>query len=278
MRRNVSDRENNRCCGSLSSEKRSGSSWNGYCSRRGIYRSIALLCLFFIFGSGDVFSQVYADNDKTVILPTPLGYVSDYAGILDEGWEARIRSVCKELEDRTGVEMIVVTMSTIHPMANTQEFASNMYEGWRIGTAQQEKGLLLLASLKEKQAVVVLGRSLLSVITPHQLDQLTERYFLPMFQAGEFGEGMYQATVSLASASGSVKSPLDKKQGSSQVGFWMNMSTALAMLYVLWRFTRPERQHPFRRWKRGEYWSTGQGGFGGNFGGFGGGMGGQGLS
>ena len=57
----------------------------------------------------------------------------------------------------------------------------------------------------------------------------------------------------------------------------MNLIVVVLMFYALWRFTRPERRHPFPRWKRGEYWGTGQGGFGGNFGGFGGGTGGQGL-
>ncbi|NKB82585.1 MAG: hypothetical protein GKS05_11985 [Nitrospirales bacterium] len=244
----------------------------------GFSQSIVFGCLLLVFGCGPFLASTYAYNREAVTLPTPLGYVSDYAEVLEAGWEARIRSVCKELEKATGVEMIVVMMPTIHPMVHAKDFASNMYEGWRIGTAQQERGILVLAALKEKQAVVVLGRALLSVMTPQQLNQLSEQHFLPMFQTHEFGEGIYQAVVTLASVSGSVKPSSEKKPGKSQAGFWMNVSAALAMVYVLWRFTRPERQHPFRRWKRGEYWGTGQGGFRGNFGGFGGGMGGQGLS
>jgi len=58
----------------------------------------------------------------------------------------------------------------------------------------------------------------------------------------------------------------------------MKIAAVVAMVFALWRFTRPERRHPFQRWRRGEYWSTGQGGFGGSLGGFGGGTSGQGLS
>ena len=210
-------------------------------------------------------------------LPTPLGYVSDYAHIFSPQWKSQIRSVCKDLETRTGVEMIVVTLPTIEPARSAEEYASKLYEGWRIGTAQQERGILLLASVKEQQAAVVLGRNLLSVVSPQKLDQITDQHLVPMFRSKAYGEHLYRSSVLLATAAGQTPMVSEKKSGSRWVGFWMNLGVVILMLYILWRFTRPERRHPFQRWRRGEYWGTGQGGFGGNFGGFGGAMGGQGL-
>ena len=50
---------------------------------------------------------------EKVSLPEPLGYVSDHAAIIDPDWKARIRSVCQDLERKTGVEMIVVTVPSL---------------------------------------------------------------------------------------------------------------------------------------------------------------------
>lgn len=208
--------------------------------------------------------------------PTPLGYVSDYGALIDGVWQDRIRGVCKELEDRTGVEMIVVTTASIRPYAHAREYAEKLYEAWRIGAAQQERGILLLAASQERQAVVVLGRNLLSVIGKPQLDLLSQQHLIPMFEHAQYGEALYRTAVGLAS--GNMTNESAEKRRSSSAGFWMNLGVALTMFYVLWRFTRPDRKHPFQRWRRGEYWGTGQGGFGGNFGGFGGGTSGQGLS
>ena len=205
-------------------------------------------------------------------LPTRSGYVTDYAKVLSPQWSGEIRSICKELERQTGVEMIVVIFPTIEPHSSVRKYASTLYEGWRIGTAQQQRGILLLASVKEQKAVVVLGRTLLSVVTREQLDELTNEFFIPMFQKKAFGMHLYQATVRLAAASGKVQLGDQPKKKSGNAGFWMNLGVVIVMVFVLWRFTRPERPHPFQRWRRGEYWSTGQGGFGGNFGGFGGRM------
>jgi len=210
-------------------------------------------------------------------LPTPLGYVSDYAQLLDDEWYAQIRAVCKDLETNTAVEMLVVTIDTIQPLPHAQDYASRLYEAWRIGTTQQERGILLLVAVKERQAVVVVGKSLLAVVTPPKLDDLSGKYLLPMFRSKDYGINVYRSVLSLASIAGKVPVPKEKKPSRRTAAFWMNLTVVFLMVYALWRFTRPERRHPFPRWKRGEYWGTGQGGFGGNFGGFGGGTGGQGL-
>jgi uncharacterized protein len=209
--------------------------------------------------------------------PTPLGYVSDYAHLFDDEWYAQIRAVCKDLEMNTAVEMLVVTLDTIQPLPHAQDYASRLYEAWRIGTAQQERGMLLLVAVKERQAVVVVGKSLLPVVTPQKLDELSLNFLQPMFRSGDYGANVYRSALSLASIAGKVPLPKEKKSSKRSAAFWMNLTVVFLMVYALWRFTRPERRHPFPRWKRGEYWGTGQGGFGGNFGGFGGGTGGQGL-
>jgi uncharacterized protein len=210
-------------------------------------------------------------------LPTPLGYVSDYAKVLDEEWYAQIRAVCKDLETNTGDEMLVVTLETIQPLPHAQDYATRLYEAWRIGTTQQERGILLLVSVHERQAVIVVGKSLLAVVTPLKLDDISLDFLQPMFRSGDYGTNVYRSALSLASIAGQAPAPKEKEKTKRSAGFWMNLGVVFLMFYALWRFTRPERRHPFPRWQRGEYWGTGQGGFGGNFGGFGGGTGGQGL-
>ncbi|MDT7041161.1 TPM domain-containing protein [Candidatus Nitronereus thalassa] len=234
---------------------------------------LLIVCLF-------VTPVCWADSPygiKKQTFPTPRGYVSDFAELFDQEWKSRIRGVCKELETRTGVELIVVTIPTVKPYPHARNYAEALYEEWRIGTAQKEQGILLLTSLNERQAVVVLGKTLIPVIGKPQLDILSEQHLIPMFQSSNYGEAIFQTVVGLSAASGKVtKDPVKKKKSSA--GFWMNVAVVVAMLFALWRFTRPERRHPFQRWRRGEYWGTGQGGFGGGFGGFGGGTSGQGLS
>lgn len=210
-------------------------------------------------------------------LPTPLGYVSDFANLLNEQWHKEIRSVCKDLETSSGIEMLLVTLPDISPLPHAQDYASRLYEAWRIGTAQQERGILLLVAVKERQAMVVVGKNLLGVLTPDKLDEISLKFLRPMFHSGEYGVNLYRSAVSLSTIAGQVQVPKEEDKPKRSAAFWMNLAVVVLMVYALWRFTRPERRHPFPRWKTGEYWGIGQGGFGGGFGGFGGGTGGQGL-
>src|SRR5918996_1333971 len=63
-------------------------------------------------------------------LPGPLGYVSDHAATLEADWKARIRSVCQDLERKTGIEMVVVTVGSARPYTSAHEYASAIYQKW----------------------------------------------------------------------------------------------------------------------------------------------------
>lgn len=203
-------------------------------------------------------------------LPKPLGYVSDHGRVLSPEWKERIRSVCKDLETKTGVEMVVVTVGSIEPYAQVREYADALYKYWRIGSAQREHGVMVLAYTKRPQVSVTLGRNMIRVISPGLLDQVKRRYVEPSFQVAHFGEGLYRTVVALASAAQDVRvgEPLKKRSGAA--GIWIMVSSITLVLGFFWWITRPDKRHPFRRVQQGDFWGTGQGGFGGNFGGFGG--------
>lgn len=210
-------------------------------------------------------------------LPGPLGYVSDHAGVVEADWKERVRSVCQDLERKTGVEMVVVTVNTLAPYATAHEYAEALYQRWGIGTAQQDHGVLVLVAVEERQAAVTLGRSMVAVIAPQLLATIGSHHLDPAFRSGHYGEGLYRAAVMLASAAQEVRVGVTPRSRVKGLGLFLTLATVAGALGFLWWISRPDLRHPFGRLRRGEFWGSGQGGFGGNFGGFGGGMSGEGL-
>jgi len=210
-------------------------------------------------------------------LPDPMGYVSDHAKVLDGDWRARIRSVAQDLERKTGVEMVVVTVPSITPFRSAHEYAAAVYEKWGIGSAQQEHGILVLVAVEERQAAITLGRQMLPLITPAVMSQIGGEYLHPAIERGHFGEGLYRTAVALGSVSQDVRVGSLAKTHFKGVGFWITLFTSLGAISFLWWISRPDLRHPYGRLRKGEYWGTGQGGFGGNWGGFGGGTSGEGY-
>jgi len=210
-------------------------------------------------------------------LPNPMGYVSDHAGVIAPAWKERIRSVCQDLERKTGVELVVVTVSTTKPYATAKDYAAALYQRWGIGTAQKEHGMLVLAVIEGRQATVTLGKSMLPIITPPIVAEVGSKYLEPAFRQAQFEEGLYRAVVALASASQNVQAAEPSRHKLKGFGIFLTATMSLGALWFLWWISRPDLRHPYGRLRRGEFWGSGQGGFGGTFGGFGGGMSGEGL-
>jgi len=222
-------------------------------------------------------ASLYERPKERPQLPGPLGYVSDHAQVLDAEWKERIRSVCQDLERKTGVEMVVVTVPTIIPFASANEYATALYEKWGIGSAQQEHGVLVLVAVQERQAAMTLGRRMMPVITPAIMGEVGGAYLHPAIERGHFGEGLYRTVVALAAPAQDVRVGSLAKHHFKGVGFWITLFTSIAAMSFFWWISRPDLRHPYRRIQKGDYWGTGQGGFGGNWGGFGGGTSGEGY-
>ena len=210
-------------------------------------------------------------------VPQPLGYVTDQAGILDPDWKARIRSVCQDLERKTGVEMVVVTVKNLAPYGSANEYASTIYQRWGVGSAQKEHGLVILAAIEERRAAVTVGKGLVGRVSPAMVEDVGRQYVDPAFRQAEYGEGLYRTTVALASGLHDVRVGEPSRSHMKGLGLILTVFTGLGAFAFLWWISRPDLRHPFGRLRRGEFWGSGQGGFGGNFGGFGGGTSGEGL-
>jgi uncharacterized protein len=238
---------------------------------------VAAVVLGVILSFSDAPHSATASGPDRPPIPQPLGYVTDQAGILDPDWKARIRSVCQDLERKTGVEMVVVTVKNLAPYGSANEYASTIYQRWGVGSAQKEHGIVILATIEERRAAVTVGKPLVGRITAPMVEDVGRQYVDPAFRQGEYGEGLYRTTVALASGLHDIRAGESGRPHLKRLGLILTLLTGIGAFAFLWWISRPDLRHPFGRLRRGEFWGSGQGGFGGNFGGFGGGTSGEGL-
>ena len=238
---------------------------------------VSLLSLMLVLSAVDVPASLYERPKERVPLPSPIGYVSDHAQVVEGEWKERIRSVCIDLEKKSGVEMVIVTVPNIKPYPSAKHYADALYEKWQIGSTQQEHGLMVLVAVQERQAAMALGRKMFPVITPAVRNDVSRAYLQPAIERGHFGEGLYRTAVALAAPAQEVRLTAPSRPRMKGLGVWITLGTTVAIVSFFWWLSRPDLRHPYRRIQKGEYWGTGQGGFGGNWGGFGGGTSGEGY-
>jgi uncharacterized protein len=238
---------------------------------------VTLLGLVFALWVDAAQASLYERPKERIPLPSPIGYVSDHAQVVEQEWRDRIRSVCIDLEKKSGVEMVLVTVPSIKPYPSAKHYADALYEKWQIGSTQQEHGIMVLVAVQERQAAMALGRQMFPVITPAVRSEVSRIYLQPAIELGHFGEGLYRTAVALATPAQEVRLNTPSRPRIKGLGIWITLGTTIAVVLFFWWISRPDLRHPYRRIQKGEYWGTGQGGFGGNWGGFGGGTSGEGY-
>jgi uncharacterized protein len=219
--------------------------------------------------------------------------VNDLADVIDESRERTIDAMCRELKQKTGDTVFVVTVKTIEPGGDIREYAVKLFEKAGLGERGKDNGLLVLLAVKERRVRIEVGYGLEQYITDGFAGETSRQVMVPYFRQGDYGGGLEAGVARvvgrLAQARGveitGAPPPSAPRHAPS---IPPNAIFVLVILvFLLMRFLSAVSGFGRRRgrWGRRNTWSGwhsgvgpfGGGGFGGGFGGFGGGGGGGGF-
>jgi uncharacterized protein len=215
-------------------------------------------------------------------LPSPRGYVNDFAGVIDPSEAPGLESFLKGLEERTSAEVAVATVPDIDGFADVDEYGVKLFEKWKIGKKGQDNGVLILLAMKEHKVRIEVGYGLEGAITDGTAGEIIRQQMVPYFKKGEYGKGLDAGVRALAGRipPGGVKKPEKKSHiGLSLVLFFIFLMLVFGQFFIGPRLTGRGRRGsfyggPYIGGFGGGFGGSGfggGGGFGGGFGGFGGG-------
>jgi uncharacterized protein len=221
----------------------------------------------------------------------PASYVVDNAGIIENSVEYRLAGHLQELEQKTGTQMIVLTVSSTNGIP-IEEYALEKAEAWKLGRKGKDNGLLLVIAVNDRRYRIEVGYGLESVIPDSLAGTIARKYLVPRFKAGDYTTGIYECAViimnTIAGSEGVELSGMPRTQNarskvrSSPLG---NLLSFLFFIFIISSLMNRRSRGLFgmlllgsllgSSWSGGSRRSGGLGSFGGGgFGGFGGGMGG----
>ena len=129
--------------------------------------------------------------------PEPVGYVNDFADIIEQEYEDKINTLAIDLEEKTTAEIVVVTIDSLEGKT-IEEYAFGLFNFWGIGKKDINNGILFLVSLKELSFRIEVGLGLESVITNDIAKNILDEIVMPRFQEGEYGLGSYECAKEIA--------------------------------------------------------------------------------
>ena len=117
-------------------------------------------------------------------LPTPLGYVSDFAGVIDGATKARLTNLIRELKQKTGAEIAVVTS---HDRARDPvRRAIRLAEAWKPGDRRQGQRRRLPGRGRGPRDLHPTGYGIEGALPDGQVGEIRDRMIVPKFRAGDY--------------------------------------------------------------------------------------------
>jgi uncharacterized protein len=200
--------------------------------------------------------------------------VVDQAGILDAGSERRLEALARGARavPGGGVQLQFLTVRALEGEP-VEDFSIRVAEAWKLGSAERDDGVLVTVAVEERAVRIEVGGGLEGGLTDVQASRIIRGTIAPAFQAGRFGEGLYDAGVQILSALGSLPGDVARRQARPEPQARLPV-LAIVFLFVvlslLGSFTGFGRRRRRHLWWGGGPW-VGGGGFGGGLGGGGGG-------
>ena len=126
-------------------------------------------------------------------------FVADGAGVLGPEYIRIIDAVCRDLQQKIGVELALVTVNDLGG-TTIEDFAEKLFHDFTIGMAGKDNGLLLLFALTDRSVRVEVGYGLESVIPDAKSSRILDISVVPYFRNGLIGRGLFLAVRELAQA------------------------------------------------------------------------------
>ena len=116
-----------------------------------------------------------SQNSLAIVSPKSNFYVNDYADILDSDTENYIININKELYEKCGAQIVVVTVKNLEGNS-LEQYANTLFRNFGIGSRSKNNGVLLLLSLEERQVRIEVGYGLEGVLNDGKTGRILDEY------------------------------------------------------------------------------------------------------
>jgi len=153
--------------------------------------------------------QKRAEKDYSPFPQPDAGYITDNANILSKKDENRIERWLWDIEKKTKVEIIVVTIFSIKDFKNTpnktiEEFATALFNKYGIGNLPANNGVLLLVAVRDRKARIELGAGY-----GHARDadarRIMDGIIVPKFKNADYAGGITEGVKAIAKEFANVR-------------------------------------------------------------------------
>lgn len=169
--------------------------------------------------------------------PQPTGLVNDFASVLNSQQKSDLENQLLSLKEATGIEFTIVTVRSLEE-TTIEDYATRLFENWKIGQKGQDNGLLFLVAPNERKVRFEVGYGLEATINDAKAGRILDDFVLPRFKEGQMAQGIIDgATAALQILQGqALPEPPTPKSSSGSVDWFYLLFLPFMLLQYLGAF------------------------------------------
>lgn len=133
---------------------------------------------------------------QEAVVPYLTGRVVDNAEILSPGTRQRLTEVLRQHEQKTGNQIAVLTVPTIHG-ESIEEYAVKVFEQWKLGQKGKDNGVLVVIVPEDRRMRIEVGYGLEGVVTDAYASRIIRDIMTPRFRERDFNGGTMSGVSAL---------------------------------------------------------------------------------
>jgi len=151
--------------------------------------------------------------------PALTGYVNDGAGLLSPQGKDELESQLAQLEKDTTAQVFVATVKSLEG-DSIEDYASRLFEKWKIGQKDKDNGVLFLVALDDHKMRIEVGYGLEPVITDGRAGRIRDDDVIPLFKKNDYEGGIKAGVASIEKyiRDGTPPAPLEENPVKSVFG------------------------------------------------------------
>lgn len=142
-------------------------------------------------------SAPLAQNVFCLEVPPLTGPVMDTAGIMSDEKRAELEGYLLRIDQNSSAQIVVLTIPSLQG-EGLEEYSLKAAREWRLGNAEDNKGVLLLVAYKEKKIRIETGYGAEGDLTDAKCGLIIRNVIAPEFKGGDYSEGIVKGVKAIA--------------------------------------------------------------------------------
>ena len=144
---------------------------------------------FYIYAMNEDRYNTLVSKTLPVVPQSNEFYVNDTANVLNSDTEKYIIDINKELYEKTGAQIVVVTVKNLGGKS-IEEYSTELFRQYEIGSKDKNNGILLILSVEDRKTRIEVGNGLETRLTNEKTGSILDDHAVPYFKDNNWNDGI----------------------------------------------------------------------------------------